>query len=101
MGPCSLKIKNPQIDNKGVSLLTSTLSFRVHQSRCKVEATVVDPKDINPFADTDQEAPKDMPPLTVMSLTVQTIMKHKENKRGIASLVCQYFCFSSRPHRRA
>ena len=42
-----------------------------------------DPKDINPFPDTDHDAPKDMPPLTVMSLSVRTVVNHKENKREI------------------
>ncbi|KAF7983750.1 hypothetical protein HWV62_19727 [Athelia sp. TMB] len=53
MGPCWLQIKNPQIDNKGISW-------------CKLEATVSDPKDINPFLETDQNAPKEVPPLTIM-----------------------------------
>ncbi|KAG6865128.1 hypothetical protein C0991_004969 [Blastosporella zonata] len=70
MGPCWLEIKNPQIDNKGVSW-------------CKLEATVTDPKDINPFSETDANAPRDMPPLTVVSLSVRTIVNHQENKREV------------------
>ncbi|KAG5634772.1 hypothetical protein H0H81_000834 [Sphagnurus paluster] len=70
MGPCWLEIKNPQIENKGVSW-------------CKFEATVSDPKDINPFSETDPNAPRDMPPLTVVSLSVRTIVNHQENKREI------------------
>ncbi|RDB16000.1 DNA polymerase alpha catalytic subunit [Hypsizygus marmoreus] len=70
MGPCWLEIKHPQIDNKGVSW-------------CKVEATVTDPKDINPFPETDSSAPRDMPPLTIVSLSVRTIVNHQENKREI------------------
>ncbi|KDQ50145.1 hypothetical protein JAAARDRAFT_74363 [Jaapia argillacea MUCL 33604] len=70
MGPCWLQIKKPRIENKGVSW-------------CKVEATVSDPKDFNPFSETDQDAPKDIPPLTVMSLSIRTIVNHKENKREI------------------
>ena len=42
-----------------------------------------DPKDINPFPDADPDAPKDMPPLTVMSLSVRTVVNHKANKREI------------------
>lgn len=42
-----------------------------------------DPKDINPFPETDSDAPKDMPPLTVMSLSVRTVVNHKENKREV------------------
>ncbi|KAG6896542.1 hypothetical protein C0992_007538 [Termitomyces sp. T32_za158] len=70
MGPCWLEIKNPHIDNKGVSW-------------CKLEATVSDPKDINPFLETDPDAPREMPPLTVLSLSVRTIVNHQENKREI------------------
>lgn len=42
-----------------------------------------DPKDINPFPETDSDAPKDMSPLTVMSLSVRTVVNHKENKREV------------------
>ncbi|KAJ7460715.1 DNA polymerase family B-domain-containing protein [Mycena latifolia] len=70
MGPCWLQIKNPKIENKSYSW-------------CKLEATVSDPKDINPFPETDQNAPKDTPPLTVMSLSVRTIVNHQENKREV------------------
>ncbi|KAI0358255.1 hypothetical protein OH77DRAFT_1256462 [Trametes cingulata] len=70
MGPCWLQIKHPEIDNKGVSW-------------CKVEATVSDPKDINPFSETDPDAPREMPPLTVVSLSMRTIVNHLENIREI------------------
>ena len=52
-------------------------------SWCKVEATVTDPKDFNPFPETDQTAPKEVPPLTVMSLSVRTIVNHQENNREV------------------
>ncbi len=52
-------------------------------SWCKVEATVSDPKDINPFPETDEDAPKDTPPLTVVSLSLRTIVNHRENTREI------------------
>ena len=52
-------------------------------SWCKFEATVSDPKDINPFPETDHQAPKETPPLTVMSLSVRTIVNHAQNKREI------------------
>lgn len=45
--------------------------------------TVSDPKDINPFAEADPGTPKDMPPLTVMSLSVRTVVNHKDNKREV------------------
>ncbi|KAH9849847.1 hypothetical protein C2E23DRAFT_887828 [Lenzites betulinus] len=70
MGPCWLQIKKPEIENKGISW-------------CKVEATVSDPKDINPFAETDQDAPRDTPPLTIVSLSLRTIVNHRENIREI------------------
>ncbi|EMD39179.1 hypothetical protein CERSUDRAFT_112852 [Gelatoporia subvermispora B] len=70
MGPCWLQIKKPVLDTKGVSW-------------CKVEAVVSDPKDINPFSDSDPQAPKGLPPLTVMSLSIRTIVNHKANIREI------------------
>ncbi|KAJ7272585.1 DNA polymerase family B-domain-containing protein [Mycena haematopus] len=70
MGPCWLTIKDPKIENKNFSW-------------CKLEVTVTDPKDINPFPETDANAPKDTPPLTVMSLSVRTIANHHENKREV------------------
>ena len=42
-----------------------------------------DPKDINPFPETDPDAPKDVPPMSVMSLSVRTVVNHKDNKREI------------------
>ncbi|KAK0497423.1 hypothetical protein EDD18DRAFT_1162173 [Armillaria luteobubalina] len=70
MGPCWLQIKNPKIDNQGISW-------------CKLEVTVSDPKDFNPFSDSDPSAPKDTPPLTVMSLSIRTIVNHTENMKEI------------------
>ncbi|KAG5220023.1 DNA-directed DNA polymerase alpha catalytic [Salix suchowensis] len=66
-GTLLARIKNPQVDNKGVSW-------------CKFEATVSDPKDLNPFPESDSEAPKDIPPLKVMSLSLRTIVNHRDNK---------------------
>lgn len=42
-----------------------------------------DPKTVNPFHENDDSAPKDMPPLTVMSLSARSIVNHQENKREI------------------
>ncbi|KAJ7623603.1 hypothetical protein FB45DRAFT_837909 [Roridomyces roridus] len=75
-GPCWLEIKHPQIENKGLSW-------------CKLEVTVADPKDINPFPETDANAPKDTPPLTVMSLSVRTIVNHQENKREVVCVTAR------------
>jgi DNA polymerase alpha subunit A len=52
-------------------------------SWCKVEFTVNSPKNVNPFLETDQDAPKDTPPLTIMSLAIRTIVNHRENKTEI------------------
>ncbi|KAI9509680.1 hypothetical protein F5148DRAFT_1185768 [Russula earlei] len=70
MGPCWLQIKKPHVEYKGVSW-------------CKFEVTVADPKDINPFAETDPNAPKDIPPLTIASLSIRTVVNHQENIREI------------------
>ncbi len=48
-----------------------------------------DPKDFNPFPDIDRQAPKDVPPLTVMSLSVRTIVNHVENN-------CEVVCATAR-----
>ncbi|KAG6887799.1 hypothetical protein C0995_012659 [Termitomyces sp. Mi166 len=82
MGPCWLEIKNPQIDNKGVSW-------------CKLEATVSDPKDVNPFSETDPNAPREMPPLTVVSLSIRTIVNHQENKREVVCATARIWHQSS------
>ena len=65
--------------------MTSSLMYHstLKVSWCKFEATVTNPKDINPFAETDTKAPKELPPLTVMSLSVRTVVNHKENKREV------------------
>ncbi|KIJ54743.1 hypothetical protein M422DRAFT_24648 [Sphaerobolus stellatus SS14] len=76
MGPCWLRIENPEIGHKGVSW-------------CKVEATVSDPKNINPFAESDSTAPTEMPPLTITSLSIRTVVNHKENKREIVCITAR------------
>ena len=86
MGPCWLEIKNAELSGKGVSLTTSRLDSDLKRSQvswCKLEVRVRSPKHVNPFKDSDHDAPKDMPPLTVMSLSLRTIVNHKENKREI------------------
>ncbi|KAJ7178608.1 DNA polymerase family B-domain-containing protein [Mycena crocata] len=76
MGPCWLEIKNPKVENKSFSW-------------CKLEVTVSDAKDINPLAKTENEPEKDMPPLTVMSLSVRTIVNHQENKREVVCVTAR------------
>ncbi|KAK4685136.1 DNA polymerase alpha subunit A, partial [Tremellales sp. Uapishka_1] len=70
MGPCWLDVKNATISTKSTSW-------------CKIEFSVSDPKHVNPFAETDQAAPRDTPPLTIMSLSARTIVNHRENKTEI------------------
>ncbi|GAA5918206.1 hypothetical protein JCM8208_006171, partial [Rhodotorula glutinis] len=48
----------------------------------KLEAEI-DEKDIAPFASTDAAAPKDIPRLTILSLSSRTVVHLKENKREI------------------
>ncbi|WRT65216.1 uncharacterized protein IL334_002159 [Kwoniella shivajii] len=67
MGPCWLKIENPTLSTKSASW-------------CKIEFSVTDPKTVNPFSETDSSAPKDTPPLTIMSISLRTIVNHRENK---------------------
>lgn len=44
---------------------------------------VADPKTVNPFHENDEAAPKEMPPLTIMSLSARSIVNHQENKKEI------------------
>jgi len=44
---------------------------------------VSDPKDMNPFTETNPDAPRELPPLTVMSLSICSIVNHQENKREV------------------
>ncbi|GAA5963816.1 hypothetical protein JCM8115_006341 [Rhodotorula mucilaginosa] len=70
MGPCWLNIKSPKI-NKGDAF-----------SWTKLEAEVSH-ENVSPFASTDATAPKDIPRLTILSLSSRTVVHLKENKREI------------------
>ena len=72
MGRCWLNIQEPEFSDKAISW-------------CKLEILVNDPKTINPFSESDENAPKDMPPLTVMSLSARSIINHQANKKEIVS----------------
>lgn len=74
MGPCWLNVENADLRETG------TLSW------CKVELSVDDAKFVKPFADTDQNAPRDTPPLTIMSISVRTIVNHQENKKEVVAV---------------
>ncbi|KAF7289426.1 DNA polymerase [Mycena chlorophos] len=76
MGPCWLEVKNPKIENKSFSW-------------CKLEVTAETPKDVSPFASSDANAPQEMPPLTVMSLSVRTIVNHQENEREVVCVTAR------------
>ncbi|KAJ9107960.1 hypothetical protein QFC20_003645 [Naganishia adeliensis] len=74
MGPCWLEIKG---------CIRKTVD---PASWCRLEVKVDDPKNVNPFPETDQTAPKNIPPLTVMSLAVRTIVNHEANNQEILAV---------------
>ena len=49
-------------------------------SWCKIEFTVDDPKSVDPVSESDASAPKQTPPVTIMSISMRTIVNHRENK---------------------
>ncbi|BEJ14180.1 hypothetical protein CspHIS471_0313540 [Cutaneotrichosporon sp. HIS471] len=70
MGPCWLKITDVKLSDKSATWT-------------KIEFTVKDPKNVNPVDEDDPSAPKEMPPLTMMSIALRTIVNHRENKTEI------------------
>ncbi|GAA5895337.1 DNA-directed DNA polymerase alpha catalytic subunit POL1 [Sporobolomyces salmoneus] len=70
MGPCWLNVTAPKI-NKGEAISWTKL---------EVEADYLN---VSPFASSDAAAPKDIPRLTVLSLSTRTVVHLKENKREI------------------
>ncbi|KIK69524.1 hypothetical protein GYMLUDRAFT_151355 [Collybiopsis luxurians FD-317 M1] len=76
MGPCWIEIKSPVIDNRGISW-------------CKLEVVVEDPKDFNPASDMEDSTLKATPPLNIMSLSVRTIVNHRENNREIVCVTAR------------
>lgn len=74
MGPCWLKLEQ-------VSLASGA-----PQTWTKLELAVDDPKCVSPFSDADAAAPKETPPLTVMSLALRSVVNFKENKREIVAV---------------
>ncbi|EJD43695.1 hypothetical protein AURDEDRAFT_88520 [Auricularia subglabra TFB-10046 SS5] len=70
MGPCWLNIKQPTKTEKPISWT-------------RFEVIVSNPEDINPFPDSDDKAPRELPPLNIMSLTLRTIVNHETNQREI------------------
>lgn len=74
MGPCWLHVKH------------AAPHTGAPQTWTKAEFVVDDPKDVSPFSDADEHAPKEVPPLTVMSLSLRTVVNYKENKREVVVL---------------
>ncbi|KAL7423389.1 DNA-directed DNA polymerase alpha catalytic subunit pol1 [Cryptotrichosporon argae] len=70
MGPCWLDIKGAAVSAKPLSW-------------CKAEFEVANPKLVAVVPDSDAAAPKDTPPLTIMSIALRTIVNHRENKTEI------------------
>jgi DNA polymerase alpha subunit A len=75
MGPCWLKVLNGEVSEKPV---------KERFSWCKLELSVTNPKHVNPFSDREADAPKDTPPLNIMSLTIRTVINTEQNKNEIA-----------------
>ncbi|KAJ2960289.1 hypothetical protein NQZ79_g4309 [Umbelopsis isabellina] len=79
MGPCWLEVKNPNIAS-------------ANETWCKVQAVIEDPKLCNPLKDANGNAPKDIPPLVVMSLSLRTVMNHQKHVNEIvaaSAMVCK------------
>ncbi|KAG8945626.1 DNA-directed DNA polymerase alpha catalytic subunit pol1 [Tulasnella sp. 424] len=78
MGPCWLNIQSPKISSRGVSW-------------CKLEVEVDNPKVVSPFSESDDNAPREVPPLTVMSVSVRTIVNHQTSQREIVSAAARFW----------
>lgn len=76
-GPCWLSIAKP--------LLVASSS---QISWCKIEVNIEDPKDLMVAA--PGKGPSGIPPLTVASLTLKTVVNHKDNVNEIASVSVVY-----------
>ncbi|KAI9204886.1 DNA polymerase family B-domain-containing protein [Polychytrium aggregatum] len=77
MGPCWIEITNPQIS-------TPTVSWS------KVEVTVEDQKHVAVMREGEGEdkAPREIPPLVVMSMSLRTVMNHQKHANEIVALSC-------------
>ncbi|CEH17452.1 dna polymerase alpha catalytic subunit [Ceraceosorus bombacis] len=78
MGPCWLNVRDAQIRTDGPEL-----------SWTKIEFQVDEPKSVSPFKDDDETAPREAPPVTVMSLAGRTVMNHEANKREVVCVSAQ------------
>ncbi|KAF8316797.1 DNA polymerase alpha catalytic subunit [Clavulina sp. PMI_390] len=73
MGPCWLRVQ------KAEKVTNDIVSW------CKVEYKVDGPKLVNPFSDSDDKAPRDIPPLNIMSLAIRSVVNHDLNQREIVT----------------
>lgn len=79
MGPCWLDVKNPTIAS-------------ANETWCKVQAVIEDPKFCNTLKDASGNAPKEVPPLVIMSLSLRTVMNHQKRVNEIvaaSAMVCK------------
>jgi DNA polymerase alpha subunit A len=91
MGPCWLEIKGAEISRKNVSNAnfvtersTRSPTFVDFQiSWCKLEVVVNDPKNVCSLKEMDKLAPKEPPPLVVMSLSLRTVLNRQADKNEI------------------
>jgi DNA polymerase Pol2 len=74
MGPCWLEVK-------GCVAVTQKPA-----TWCRLEVRVDNPKDVNSFSEADANAPKEMPPITVMSINARTIINHNMNSQEILAV---------------
>lgn len=74
MGPCWLRVESADL------MQQKPLTW------CKAEYTIDDAKFLAPYGDSDEEAPKDVPPLTIASLSMRTVHNHQANKREIVAM---------------
>ncbi|KAJ3052467.1 DNA-directed DNA polymerase alpha catalytic subunit pol1 [Rhizophlyctis rosea] len=72
MGPCWVRIENAEISKTSLTW-------------CKLEINLTNPKLLKPFGDGDENAPKQSPPLVVMSLSLRTVMNHKKHVNEIVA----------------
>jgi hypothetical protein len=66
---------------------SSPPAFLLQSSWCKLEVSVADPKNVRPL--TDSDGIKEMPPLTIMSLSARTVVNHKENNREVVCVAAR------------
>lgn len=84
MGPCWLEIKEAGLSAKSVRLYDGSEAETNEQTTwCKIEFSVASPKLVNPVSESDPTAPKEVPPMTMMSLSLRSIVNHRENKTEI------------------